>query len=236
MRNGLKTHEKMRQWDIGGNTDLNLLRCALCETLPDSHNHLFFECTFSAKIWMYVRVLAAMDNIPPVLEKIVSYLQPMGSRRTTKSVFGKLILAASSYFIWMERNNRTFKNKKRSSKEIRDLIMITVRLNLLSLCFKDTNMIKQSERGISINQEKYVKDLLKKYDINGSSNADLTFNSQLASVQDIKQILRNPTLLVLREFLAMSLAEAEYVAVAGCCANILWMKSQLTDYDIIYEK
>ncbi|GJV75299.1 hypothetical protein Tco_1506883 [Tanacetum coccineum] len=31
------------------------------------------------------------------------------------------------------------------------------------------NKIKQSERGISINQEKYVKDLLKKYDINGSS-------------------------------------------------------------------
>ncbi|GJS16592.1 putative ribonuclease H-like domain-containing protein [Tanacetum coccineum] len=30
--------------------------------------------------------------------------------------------------------------------------------------------------------------------------------------------------------------EADYVAVAGCCANILWMKSQLTDYDIIYEK
>ncbi|GJY07407.1 retrovirus-related pol polyprotein from transposon TNT 1-94 [Tanacetum coccineum] len=34
---------------------------------------------------------------------------------------------------------------------------------------------------------------------------------------------------------AMSLAEAEYVA-AGCCTNILWMNSQLTDYDIIYEK
>ncbi|GJV03838.1 hypothetical protein Tco_1337407 [Tanacetum coccineum] len=31
------------------------------------------------------------------------------------------------------------------------------------------NKIKQSEKGISINQEKYVKDLLKKYDINGSS-------------------------------------------------------------------
>ncbi|GJX46681.1 hypothetical protein Tco_0271871 [Tanacetum coccineum] len=25
-------------------------------------------------------------------------------------------------------------------------------------------------------------------------------------------------------------------SVVGCCANILWMKSQLTDYDIIYEK
>nr|GEV65261.1 retrovirus-related Pol polyprotein from transposon TNT 1-94 [Tanacetum cinerariifolium] len=34
----------------------------------------------------------------------------------------------------------------------------------------------------------------------------------------------------------MSLAEAKYVAAAGCCANILWMKSQLTNYDSIYEK
>ncbi|GJV24509.1 hypothetical protein Tco_1377204 [Tanacetum coccineum] len=29
---------------------------------------------------------------------------------------------------------------------------------------------------------------------------------------------------------------AECVAAAGCCANILWMKDQHTDYDIIYEK
>ncbi|GJT43881.1 hypothetical protein Tco_0952596 [Tanacetum coccineum] len=39
-----------------------------------------------------------------------------------------------------------------------------------------------------------------------------------------------------QQSVAMSLAEAKYVVVAGCCANILWMKSQLTDYDIIYEK
>ncbi|GKA31854.1 hypothetical protein Tco_0718221 [Tanacetum coccineum] len=34
----------------------------------------------------------------------------------------------------------------------------------------------------------------------------------------------------------MSSTKVEYVAVVGCCANILWMKSQLTDYDIIYGK
>ncbi|GJX61358.1 hypothetical protein Tco_0294258 [Tanacetum coccineum] len=33
----------------------------------------------------------------------------------------------------------------------------------------------------------------------------------------------------------MSSSKAEYVAADGCCANILWMKSQLIDYDIIYE-
>ncbi|GJX60538.1 hypothetical protein Tco_0291928 [Tanacetum coccineum] len=30
-------------------------------------------------------------------------------------------------------------------------------------------------------------------------------------------------------------AEAEYVAAARCCASILWMKSQLSDYDIHYK-
>ncbi|GJX03663.1 retrovirus-related pol polyprotein from transposon TNT 1-94 [Tanacetum coccineum] len=39
-----------------------------------------------------------------------------------------------------------------------------------------------------------------------------------------------------QQSVAMSLAEVEYVAAAGCCTNILWMKSQHTDYDIIYEK
>ncbi|GJU59642.1 hypothetical protein Tco_1237408 [Tanacetum coccineum] len=39
-----------------------------------------------------------------------------------------------------------------------------------------------------------------------------------------------------QQSIAMSSAKAKYVAAARCCANILWMKSQLTDYDIIYEK
>ncbi|GJT77824.1 hypothetical protein Tco_1044549 [Tanacetum coccineum] len=41
---------------------------------------------------------------------------------------------------------------------------------------------------------------------------------------------------IFRYLKAMSSAEAKYVAAASYCANILWMKSQLTDYDIIYEK
>ncbi|GJV36363.1 retrovirus-related pol polyprotein from transposon TNT 1-94 [Tanacetum coccineum] len=39
-----------------------------------------------------------------------------------------------------------------------------------------------------------------------------------------------------QQSIAMPSAEAEYVVEVGYCANILWMKSQLTDYDIIYEK
>ncbi|GKB41537.1 retrovirus-related pol polyprotein from transposon TNT 1-94 [Tanacetum coccineum] len=38
-----------------------------------------------------------------------------------------------------------------------------------------------------------------------------------------------------QQLVAMSLAETKYVVAAGCCANILWMKSQLSDYDIHYK-
>ncbi|GJT02791.1 hypothetical protein Tco_0823960 [Tanacetum coccineum] len=139
-----------------------------------------------------------------------------------------------------------------------------------------SSMIKKSERGISINQEKYVNDLLKKYDINGSSvktpmvplnNLGPDLNGKainetqyrgmigslmylIASRPDIQfstclytRYQENPKeshlIAVKRIFKylkAMSSAEAEYVAAAGCCANILWMKSQLTKYDIIYQK
>ncbi|GKD26202.1 retrovirus-related pol polyprotein from transposon TNT 1-94 [Tanacetum coccineum] len=193
--------------------------------------------------------------------------------------------------------------------------------------------IKQSERGISINQEKYVKDLLKKYDINGSlmktlmvppnklgpdlnskainktqyrgmigslmyltaSIPDIHFSSclyaryqanpkesHLIAVKRIFRYLKGTLSLGLwypkysgfdlkgysdsdyagcnmdkkstpcacqllggklvcwsakkQQSVAISSAKVEYVAAVGCCVNILWMKSQLSDYDIIYEK
>ncbi|GJW56847.1 retrovirus-related pol polyprotein from transposon TNT 1-94 [Tanacetum coccineum] len=128
------------------------------------------------------------------------------------------------------------------------------------------NKIKQSERVISINQEKYVKDLLKKYDINGSSvktpmvppnnlGPDLNAKSfdlkgysdsdyvgcniDRKSTSGAYQLLGGKLVCwsaKKQQSVAMSSAEAEYVVVAGCYANILWMKSQLTNYDIIYEK
>nr|GFB29342.1 retrovirus-related Pol polyprotein from transposon TNT 1-94 [Tanacetum cinerariifolium] len=36
--------------------------------------------------------------------------------------------------------------------------------------------------------------------------------------------------------MAMSSAKGEYVAAARCCAQVLWIKSQLADYDVLYGK
>nr|GFA22998.1 retrovirus-related Pol polyprotein from transposon TNT 1-94 [Tanacetum cinerariifolium] len=36
--------------------------------------------------------------------------------------------------------------------------------------------------------------------------------------------------------LSISTTESEYVAVSGCCAQVLWMRTQLTDYGFFYDK
>ncbi|GJY94237.1 hypothetical protein Tco_0510598 [Tanacetum coccineum] len=35
---------------------------------------------------------------------------------------------------------------------------------------------------------------------------------------------------------AISTTEAEYIALSGCCAQILWMRSQLRDYGFVFNK
>ena len=62
-----------------------------------------------------------MELFPPILDDVVmAWFQPMAAKRTFKSVMGKMLLAASTYYIGMERNNRVFKNTRRSPEEIRE--------------------------------------------------------------------------------------------------------------------
>ncbi|GJY12458.1 retrovirus-related pol polyprotein from transposon TNT 1-94 [Tanacetum coccineum] len=39
-----------------------------------------------------------------------------------------------------------------------------------------------------------------------------------------------------QSYVAMSSAEAGYIADVRCCAQLLWIKSQLADYDVLYDK
>ncbi|GKB90550.1 reverse transcriptase zinc-binding domain-containing protein [Tanacetum coccineum] len=107
----------------------------------DFHAHLFFECAYSSQVWKLVRPLADMESVQPILHDIISYIQPMAHKRTVRSIFGKLILAVATYFVWLERNNRLFKKAKCTLVELKDVIMITVRLKLLSFRFKNSAKI-----------------------------------------------------------------------------------------------
>ncbi|GKE70448.1 putative reverse transcriptase domain-containing protein, partial [Tanacetum coccineum] len=88
-----------------------------------------------------LRHLAGMERVAPVLEDIIAWLLPIGAKRSFNSVVGKLLFAATTYFIWSERNNRLFKNQRRTPEDIRDLVMVTVRLKLVTFRFKNKSRV-----------------------------------------------------------------------------------------------
>nr|GEX70172.1 reverse transcriptase domain, reverse transcriptase zinc-binding domain protein [Tanacetum cinerariifolium] len=62
------------EWDIGTDVDLNMLRCPLCKLQPDSHEHLFFECGYSSKVWFEVLDMAAFPSIPLEWDVIMGWV------------------------------------------------------------------------------------------------------------------------------------------------------------------
>ncbi|GJZ40170.1 reverse transcriptase domain, reverse transcriptase zinc-binding domain protein, partial [Tanacetum coccineum] len=129
----LRTQDMLRTWDISGCLATN---CPLCDVQPDSHEHLFFDCTLSKNIWDRVKIMAGLSNSSPSIDSIVSDILPFANRRTTRSVIAKLVVAATSYFIWQERNYRLFKKVNRSENQLVECIISSVRFKLMTCRFK----------------------------------------------------------------------------------------------------
>nr|GEX61756.1 hypothetical protein [Tanacetum cinerariifolium] len=129
----LKTQDNLRSWDVSSSL---ATCCTLCETQLDSHEHLFFDCSFSKQVWCHMRDLAGLSHVPPSLELILDIINPMARRKMSSSIISKLVLAASAYFIWQDRNDRLFKNNKKSAAQIIECITSAIHLKFMSCRFK----------------------------------------------------------------------------------------------------
>ncbi|GJY61990.1 hypothetical protein Tco_0462647 [Tanacetum coccineum] len=112
------------------------LSCSLCDLQEDSHEHLFFECNFSKQVWFKVKRFTGLSNSMPSIDSIIHDIIHFAKRKSSRSIIAKLVVAATTYFIWQERNNRMFKKSKRSVEQVADCIINVVRLKLLSCKWK----------------------------------------------------------------------------------------------------
>nr|GEV03215.1 hypothetical protein [Tanacetum cinerariifolium] len=92
----LRTQDCLRSWEV---VDGLAVVCLICETQPDSHEHLFFDCLFSQQVWRRVQHVAGLGSAGPSLASIMSSLMPITKRKSSKSCIGKLVLAVAAYFV-----------------------------------------------------------------------------------------------------------------------------------------
>ncbi|GJY89100.1 putative reverse transcriptase domain-containing protein [Tanacetum coccineum] len=77
-------------------------------------------------VWSKVRVLCGMDAIPPHLSDVVAFIVPLAKGKTVISIISRIVVAATSYYIWLERNGRLFKKKTLTPGRIGDVVFSTV--------------------------------------------------------------------------------------------------------------
>ncbi|KAJ0745067.1 putative reverse transcriptase zinc-binding domain-containing protein [Helianthus annuus] len=136
IKNKLKTQDRLAAWEVGSETNLNLMCCPLCRNNRDSRDHLFFQCSFASKVWNEVKLMVKMGNVDNSWQSVMIWMEQNASSKKTEHIIGKLVSAATTYFIWLERNNCLFSNTNADVNAVIERIKSTVRLRLMGFKFK----------------------------------------------------------------------------------------------------
>ncbi|KAK1421764.1 hypothetical protein QVD17_24373 [Tagetes erecta] len=87
----------------------------------------------SPKIWKKVRSFTDLGHIEGIWDNIVRFLITRGKWESINSIIDRLVIGATSYYVWQERNARLFTSNKRNPNQISALILENVRLKLVSM-------------------------------------------------------------------------------------------------------
>ncbi|GJU30304.1 sodium/hydrogen exchanger 6 [Tanacetum coccineum] len=82
-----------------------------------------------------VHAFTGMSSVPPCLVDVLAFLIPTKGS-SVSNFLSRIVLAATTYWLWNERNSRLFKKKKSNANQIVLLITSLVRLKLVTFKLK----------------------------------------------------------------------------------------------------
>lgn len=123
----LPTRDRLRRWGMNIPSS-----CVLCSNGDESHDHLFFECSFSSRIWEFFAAKFSVNPLVGLLAASGWILHQRQPQRSHVSTILKLLLQSAVYHIWKERNARIFSSIPSTSTSLRLAIDRSLRNRLLS--------------------------------------------------------------------------------------------------------
>ncbi|KAG5552542.1 hypothetical protein RHGRI_010578 [Rhododendron griersonianum] len=117
-----KTKDRLQKWGVVPN-DV----CVLCDAATESHLHLFFLCPYSSYIvGQLLRICGYRRGLIRLDHEIGWASQHMTGNGLQQSLY-KMVLAASLYHIWLERNNRVFQGFPRDALALMSVVKLDIR-------------------------------------------------------------------------------------------------------------
>ncbi|XP_059654461.1 uncharacterized protein LOC132301202 [Cornus florida] len=111
--------------------------CALCNSEPESHSHLFFRCIFSSPLWKFIQDRCKFYKPFLSWEDMILWISHRWKGSSPINMLQKICLSAMVYHIWEERNNRIFKGKSSSQRLVLTKVSNTITSLLQLRCLKD---------------------------------------------------------------------------------------------------
>lgn len=123
----LQTTDRMQIWNTSINTT-----CVLCNSTPESCAHLFFDCSYTKKIWRSLVGGLMQDSFTTDWSNLIAlvskpWLTPI------KTFVLRYTLQAAVHAIWWERNARRHGEKPKDTYALIMFVDKGVRLKLLSV-------------------------------------------------------------------------------------------------------
>ncbi|GKD24902.1 retrovirus-related pol polyprotein from transposon TNT 1-94 [Tanacetum coccineum] len=159
-----------------------------------------------------------------------------------KALYGLSDETLSKFLLQHKFVRGTIDNTLFTYKTKSDVIIVQIYVD--DIIFGSTS-VKLSKQFAKLMTKKYqmsMIDLLKRYDLADSALVKCPMLPPNNLSPDESGVSVNETFFRVcwsakkQSSVAMSSAEAEYVAAARFCAQVLWIKSQLVDYDVLYDK
>ncbi|GJS80066.1 RNA-directed DNA polymerase, eukaryota, reverse transcriptase zinc-binding domain protein [Tanacetum coccineum] len=145
----LLTQDRIMKWKPNA-----ILLCPLCEECNDSHEHLFFKCKLSEKIWKYLQAKLcrkySMD-----WQTVIVEMSQLKKSKNIWCIVSKLVCGAAVYYLWNERNSRLFGGIKKTEDALCHEIEETIRLNLMSVKVKESAAVRHVEDQWKIKLQRY---------------------------------------------------------------------------------
>ncbi|GJT29450.1 RNA-directed DNA polymerase, eukaryota, reverse transcriptase zinc-binding domain protein [Tanacetum coccineum] len=142
----LITQDKLIKW-----YPQKVVSCPFCSRIPDSHEHLFFQCQMVSNLWEIVKRRARIKTNANRWTDIIKDMTMIKNQNSIWCIIGKLCLAATVYVVWQERNGRIFNNDKKDNVMLSKVIFDDVRARLVTLKTKQSKAIKTTEEEWDIN-------------------------------------------------------------------------------------